>query len=73
MAANYLKMTSDTMEALPVEKQAEVYDFAAYLKTKSKTRTMRSRKSSLLSLVGMGRSKHTDVSVNHDKYLYEQK
>ncbi|OGJ90672.1 MAG: hypothetical protein A2350_00585 [Candidatus Raymondbacteria bacterium RifOxyB12_full_50_8] len=69
---NYPKMTADTMEMLPFEKQAEVYDFVTFLKTKSRIKAARNKKTSLLNIIGLGRSNKSDISVNHDKYLYEQ-
>lgn len=73
MAYNYAKLTVDTMEKLSPEKQAEVYDFVSFLEAKTrKHRDHRAKKTSLLELVGFGRSGKTDVSVNHDKYLYER-
>jgi hypothetical protein len=37
MPANYIQLTSDTMESLPNQKQAEIYDFASFLKIASKS------------------------------------
>ncbi len=73
MAYNYSQLTADTMEKLPADKQAEVYDFATFLEAKTqKHLPHRTKKSSLLDLVGIGRSGKSDNSVNHDKYLYER-
>lgn len=72
MSANYVRLTANTMEVLPEEKQAEVYNFAKFLKTKSKNNTKRSiKKISILDLIGIGESGYTDIALNHDKYLYE--
>jgi hypothetical protein len=73
MAQNYVELTAEEMKDLPRTKQAEVYDFVQFLKarkTKGRRGTRRSN-SALLNLIGMGRSDSTDVSVNHDKYLYD--
>lgn len=73
MPYNYPKLTTATMEKLPVEKQAEIYDFAAFLEKKERIRhPQRSKKASLMDLVGLGKSGKSDISANHDKYLYER-
>jgi cytochrome c len=73
MSYNYPKLTTSTMEKLPVDKQAEVYDFAEFLETKArKHQPHRAKKASFRDLVGLGRSGKSDISVNHDKYLYER-
>ena len=72
MSANYVRLTANTMEVLPEEKQAEVYDFAKFLKTTSKNNTKRTvKKTSVLELIGIEESGYTDIALNHDKYLYE--
>lgn len=60
------------MATLPTEKQAEVYDFAKFLKKNTPTRIKKTKKkASILDLIGMGESGCSDISINHDKYLYE--
>jgi len=72
MRANYIKLTVDTMETLPADKQVEVYDFAKFLKKKTKAATKRNqKKTSIFDLFGIGESGCSDISLNHDKYLYE--
>ena len=72
MSTNYIKLTIDTMESLPAEKQVEVYDFAKYLKKRTKSTVRKiTKKASILKLVGIGKSGCSDISVNHDTYLYE--
>jgi hypothetical protein len=71
MPANYIQMTSATMEALPDIKQAEVYDFATFLKIASKDDFQKKTKTgSVLNIIGLGKSGTSDISINHDKYLY---
>ena len=75
MPANYVKLTADTMGVLPREKQAEVYDFAKYLRASSKAVSANSRrrkKGSVLNLIGLGKSGVGDIALNHDKYLYDE-
>lgn len=75
MAADYLKMTVDTLATLPPEKQEEVYDFAEFLKANSTTKTaakQSNKKGSVLNIIGLGKSDVSDVAQNHDKYLYEK-
>lgn len=73
MPANYIQLTSDTMEMLPNQKQAEVYDFATFLKIGSKSNIrQKNKKGSVLNLIGLGRSGTSDISINHDKYLYDE-
>jgi len=72
MATSILKMTVDTMTSLPVEKQAEVYDFARFLKARTKPMIKKNDRScSALGLIGIGKSGKGDIALNHDKYLYE--
>jgi hypothetical protein len=73
MAVNYVKMTADTMAKLPEQKQAEVYDFANFLRLNSTDIAVRKsfKKASILKLVGIGASGKNDIALNHDKYLYE--
>ena len=73
MSANYVKLTANTMTQLPEEKQLEVYDFVNFLRTSTKMIQPKkvSKKTSLLKLIGIGSSGKTDISLNHDKYLYE--
>ncbi|MBN1604799.1 MAG: hypothetical protein JW915_24530 [Chitinispirillaceae bacterium] len=73
MTIDYLKMTIDTLAALPREKQEEVYDFTQFLKASSKqTIKRKKRKSSILNIIGVGKSGLGDLSLNHDKYLYDE-
>lgn len=73
MSANYIRLTADTMETLPPQKQAEVYDFATFLRTSSKSAARKkSKKGSVLNLIGLGKSGLSDISINHDKYLYDE-
>ena len=75
MATDYVRLTSGAMEKLPVSRQAEVYDFVEFLKSrapaKMHTLPKKKRTASVLDLIGTGASHVGDVSVNHDKYLYE--
>jgi hypothetical protein len=73
------------MTALPTEKQVEVYDFAKFLKKNFKPIHKNSfkknlsnkkyiksvNKSSILDIIGIGASGCSDISLHHDKYLYE--
>lgn len=74
MANDYLKMTIDTLAMLPREKQAEVYDFTQFLKTSSKQSVTKAKKrnGSILNIIGLGKSGLRDISINHDKYLYDE-
>ena len=74
MAVDYLKMTIDTLATLPLEKQVEVYDFTLFLKAASKQgdAKVKRRKGSILNIVGLGKSGLGDMSLNHDKYLYDE-
>jgi len=74
MTVDYLKMTVDTLATLPLEKQEEVYDFAKFLKaTTAKPEVKRvSKKKSVFNIIGLGKSGLKDVSLNHDKYLYDE-
>jgi len=72
MSTDYIKLILNTMGALPPEKQIEVYDFATYLRDKNKKNVKKSiKKTSILKLIGIGDSGCSDISKNHDKYLYE--
>jgi hypothetical protein len=73
MAVNYVKMTATTMAKLPEQKQAEVYDFAKFLRISTKDVVAKKslKKASILKLVGIGSSGKNDIALNHDKYLYE--
>lgn len=53
-----------TAEELPHEKQQEVYDFAAYLKSRSRAR--RSSGSSLREIVGSVEGPR-ELAANHDR------
>jgi hypothetical protein len=75
MAPDYVRLTSDEMEKLPVRRQAQVYDFVEFLKghtplTKP-SQPKKKKRVSVLELIGTGASHVGDISVNHDKYLYE--
>lgn len=74
MAVDYFKMTVDTLATLPIEKQEEVYDFTMFLKSISKQGTAKTKKrnGSILNIVGLGKSGLGDMSLNHDKYLYDE-
>ena len=75
MAPNYAQLTLATMEKLPINKKAEIYDFACFLKrgTAARLRVLsgKNRKSSILAIAGIGESDVKDAAKNHDKYLYE--
>jgi len=72
MSIDYLKLTKSTMEWLPPTKQAEVYDFAAFLKSKTKNITSpKKSQKSILDLIGIGQSDVKDAALNHDNYLYD--
>jgi hypothetical protein len=74
MSVDYLKMTIDTLAKLPLEKQEEVYDFTLFLKASSKQEAAKEhkRKGSILNIIGLGKSGLGDISLNHDKYLYDE-
>jgi hypothetical protein len=74
MATDYMRMTIDTIATLPREKQEEVYDFVRFLKTSSdKTAGKeKTRKGSVLNIIGLGKSGLGDLAINHDKYLYDE-
>jgi len=83
MPEDFVKLTSETLATLPRKKQEEVYDFARFLKTASRgtaprrkapstTAAKRKNKDSILDLIGIAESGYTDISVNHDKYLYDE-
>lgn len=74
MATNYLKMTVNTLATLPLEKQEEVYDFVKFLKASTEKLTIykKSKKGSVLNLIGLGKSGLGDMALNHDKYLYDE-
>jgi hypothetical protein len=72
MIPNYPQMVADTVSKLPINKQAEVYHFAKFMKSKTQVKSNRKpKKGSVFDLFGTATSKVTDGSVNHDKYLYE--
>jgi hypothetical protein len=74
MAVNYEKIIVETMSELPTEKQAEVCDFAKFLKSKDGANRVvkkKGKKGTVLSLIGIGKSKSNDVALNHDRYLSE--
>ena len=72
MPANYIRLTLNTMGSLPPEKQVEVYDFAKYLREKTNKNVRKTtKKTSILKIIGIGKSNCSDISKNHDKYLYE--
>lgn len=76
MANNYPKFIAETVKDLPVKEQAEVYDFAKFLKARNNVKKSRNPnvktkpRHSILDLCGIGESDVTDGSINHDKYLY---
>lgn len=74
MATDYMRMTIDTIATLPREKQEEVYDFVLFLKTSSGKTTgkEKTRKGSILNIIGLGKSGLGDLAINHDKYLYDE-
>jgi hypothetical protein len=75
MSPNYPKLIAETVQVLPVPEQAEVYNFAEFVRTKTPTRrpVRRSalRQKSVFDLFGKAVAKVTDASINHDKYIYE--
>ena len=74
MAANFLRMTADTLATLPPKKQEEVYDFARFLKENTAQTTIKEkkRKGSVLNIISIGKSGVGDLALNHDKYLYDE-
>jgi hypothetical protein len=75
MAPNYAQLTLATMEKLPLNKKAEIYDFACFLKRGTSVRLRpfagKSKKASILAIAGIGESDVKDAAKNHDNYLYE--
>lgn len=73
MQPDYIELITHAVEGLPREEQAEVYDFVAFLKAKkTKTDGISKKTSSVFDLAGTGvNCKETDISINHDRYLYE--
>jgi len=73
MKATYAQMTAATMEELPDAKQAEVYDFVRFLKStvSAKLSPAKKKKTSIRSIIGIGKGKVSDGSTNHDKYIYD--
>jgi hypothetical protein len=69
-----MRMTIDTIATLPLEKQVEVYDFAKFLKSSTNKTPAKKKtgKGSILNIIGLGKSGLGDLSVNHDKYLYDE-
>jgi hypothetical protein len=63
MNENYHKLISHAVVELPVEKQAEVYDFTRFLKATAavKIREKAKKKVSIMDLVGIGESKEGDI------------
>jgi len=74
MAVDYLRRTVDTLASLPLEKQAEVYDFVNFLKEKTKEPAAKEKgkKGSVLNIIGLGKSGIGNVALDHDKYLYDE-
>ena len=73
MTPNYPEIVAETIAGLPVAKQAEVLDFAEFVRlgVGSKIQPSRRKSGSVLGLFGTCKSSVTDGSVNHDRYLYE--
>ncbi len=75
MTPNYPKLIAEAVQALPVVEQAEVYNFAQFVRTKAverrPSRRSARRRKSVFDLFGTAVAKVTDGSINHDKYLYE--
>ena len=73
MTPNYPEIVAETIAGLPVAKQAEVLNFAEFvrLSVASKIQPSRRQPGSVLGLFGTCKSCATDGSVNHDRYLYE--
>ena len=72
MPSDYSRLIANTVERLPIKKQAEIYHFAQYVKSTSKKKNAPSiKKKSVFDLFGTVTSKVTDASINHDRYLYE--
>lgn len=74
MPTDYLKSAYETMTTLPLEKQEEVYDFVNFLKmaTVHSPVKHRTKKGSVRNIIGLGKSGLCDISLNHDKYLYDE-
>jgi len=76
MSTNYVRLTSDAMHELPPSRQAEVYDFAKFLSSYRKNAKSafipKKKTATVLDLIGTGASNVGDISVNHDKYLYDR-
>lgn len=73
MAPNYSQLVANAVSELPITKQAEVYNFAKFMKKEAKGETQKKilASPSVFNLFGTATSKVTDASVNHDRYLYE--
>jgi hypothetical protein len=73
MTPNYPQMVADTVSELPITKQAEIYQFAKFMKSETKVKNKKKpvKNSSVFDLFGTATSKVTDGAANHDKYLYE--
>lgn len=71
MSANYVRLTASAMETMPPQRQAEVYDFAKYVKERGKNAGVKRKRASVLTLIGIAESRMGDIAGNHDKYLYE--
>ena len=73
MVPNYPQLIAKAISELPIAKQAEVYQFAQFLKQSLKARfsKQKAEKQSVFDLFGTAKSDVTDASINHDKYLYE--
>lgn len=71
MAPDYPKMVAATLEQLPLNKQVEVYRFVEFLKHEEKNgkNGEKRKKGSVFDLFGTVKSKVSDASENHDKYL----
>ena len=74
MIPDYAKKLADTAATLPLEKQAELCDFAEFLKKSTETETAKKKsgKGSVLKLIGIGKSGLCDIAQNHDQYLYDE-
>jgi hypothetical protein len=71
MSIDYAKLTQQTISVLPLDKQAAVYDFAAYLRQQNNAAGRKPRKAtSILKLQGIGKSTVHDLAARHDHYLY---
>jgi hypothetical protein len=73
MAPNYPQLVAETVSELPVTRQVEVYHFAQFMKKEKSAETQKKKLSgsSVFDLFGTAKSKVTDASINHDRYLYE--